>query len=59
MDHDLEDLTHLEMSGMTLFLGMLITVNTAKEPLINSTSRFSSVVMMCPEKFQIEGANDG
>lgn len=59
LDHDLEDLTPLESSGMTLLLGMVTTANIAEEPLINSTSRFSSAVKMCPEKIQTEGADKG
>lgn len=58
LDRDLEDLTPLEISGMTLLFGMVITANTAEEPLINSISRFSSAVKMCSEKFQTESADE-
>lgn len=59
LDRDLEDLTPLEISGMTLPLGMVTTADITEEPLINSISRFSSAVKMCPEKFQAEGADEG
>jgi len=52
---DLEDLTSLELSGMTLPLGIVTTAKTTEEPLINPVPRFSSAVKMCPEKFQAEG----
>lgn len=59
LDCDLEDLTPLEMSGMTLLLGMVTTANITEEPLINSIFRLSSAVKMCPEIFQTEGADEG
>lgn len=59
LDCDLEDSTPLEMSGMTLLLGMVTAANIAAEPLINSISRFSSAVKTCPEKFQTEGTDEG
>lgn len=59
LDRDLDVLTPLELSGMTLLLGMVTTAIITEEPLANSIFRFSSAVKMCPEIFQTEGADEG